>query len=182
MNNKLYIGIILGSTREGRISPDVGNWVLKHAQERNDSEYEILDLRHFNLPLLGEGDEKSEVKVWNDKLSKFDAFIFILPEYNHSLPAVLKNALDSAKDAWVNKAAGIVSYGAVGGARAAEHLRGILSELQIASVRAHPAFSLFHDFEKMSIFKPSPYQITTVEQMLDQLEAWAKALKALRNK
>ncbi len=81
---------------------------------------------------------------------------------------------------WNNKAAGIVSYGSTGGTRAAEHLRGILGELQIADVRDHPAFSIFTDFENFSIFQPAELHFGVVQSMLDQTVAWSSALKALR--
>ncbi|MBH9787844.1 NADPH-dependent oxidoreductase, partial [Clostridioides difficile] len=76
--------------------------------------------------------------------------------------------------------AGIVSYGSVGGARAAEHLRGIMGELLIADVRVHPALSLFTDFENGTEFKPKEVQIDSVNQMLDQLIPWSKALYTIR--
>jgi len=101
-------------------------------------------------------------------------------EYNHSITGVLKNALDLAREAWNNKAAGIVSYGSTGGARAAEHLRGILGELMVADVRTHPTLSLFTDFENFTTFKPAELHQNTVNQMLDQLIAWSAALKPLR--
>ncbi len=93
--------------------------------------------------------------AWSEKLSRLDGFIFIVQEYNHSITGALKNALDSARDEWNNKAAGIVSYGSTGGARAAEHLRGILGELLVADVRVHPTLSLYTDFENFRTFKPS---------------------------
>ena len=92
----------------------------------------------------------------------------------------LKNALDYLRDEWNNKAAGIVSYGSVGGARAAEHLRGILGELLVADVRVHPALSLFTDFENGTDFKPKEVQEDSVNQMLDQLIPWSKALFTIR--
>ena len=108
-------------------------------------------------------------------------FCFHVQEYNHSITGVLKNALDSAKENWNNKAAGIVSYGALGGARAVEHLE-VYFRIASCNVRTHPGLSLFHDFENMSELKPQAMQKDTVNQMLDQLLAWAKALKPLRNK
>ena len=96
------------------------------------------------------------------------------------LQRALKNALDYLRDEWNNKAAGIVSYGSVGGARAAEHLRGILGELLVADVRVHPALSLFTDFENGTDFKPKEVQEDSVNQMLDQLIPWSKALFTIR--
>ena len=123
---KLNIGIILGSTRQGRVSPQVGEWVKGIADKRGDADYEIVDIADFNLPFLGTTDgSEPGIAAWNEKLDSLDGFVFIVQEYNHSITGALKNALDFAQ-AWNNKAAGIVSYGSTGGARAAEHLRGIL--------------------------------------------------------
>ncbi|MNW35352.1 NAD(P)H-dependent FMN reductase [Fontibacillus panacisegetis] len=178
--SKLNIGIILGSTREGRVSPQVGEWVKSIADQRGDANYEIVDIADYKLPLLGEADATEQATAWNTKLASLDGFVFIVQEYNHSITGALKNALDYAREAWNNKAAGIVSYGSVGGARAAEHLRGILGELSVADVRVHPALSLFTDFENGSVFKPADLHLTNVNGMLDQVIAWSGALKTLR--
>ncbi|QAY65392.1 NADPH-dependent FMN reductase [Paenibacillus protaetiae] len=178
--SKLNIGIILGSTRQGRVSPQVGQWVKSVADQRGDANYEIVDIADYKLPLFGEVDASEQAAAWNEKLSTLDGFVFIVQEYNHSITASLKNALDFARDAWNNKAAGIVSYGSVGGARAAEHLRGILGELSVADVRIHAALSLFTDFENGSVFKPADLHLTNVNGMLDQVLAWSGALKTLR--
>ncbi|WP_127590466.1 NADPH-dependent FMN reductase [Paenibacillus lautus] len=178
--SKLNIGIILGSTRQGRLSPQVGEWVKRIADERGDANYEIVDIADYKLPLLGEADATEQATAWNNKLNSLDGFVFIVQEYNHSISASLKNALDFAREPWNNKAAGIVSYGSVGGARAAEHLRGILGELSVADVRVHPALSLFTDFENGSVFKPADLHLVNLNGMLDQVLAWSRALKTLR--
>jgi NAD(P)H-dependent FMN reductase len=177
--DKLKIGIILGSTRQGRVSPQVGEWVKGIADKRGDAEYEIVDIADFKLPFLGEADAPG-IGAWNEKLASLDGFVFIVQEYNHSITGALKNALDLARDAWNNKAAGIVSYGSTGGARAAEHLRGIMGELMIADVRVHPTLSLFTDFENGADFKPQALHLDNVNAMLDQVNAWSGALKTLR--
>ena len=178
---KLNIGIILGSTREGRLSPQVGEWVKTLADKRGDANYEIVDIAEFKLPFLGTTDgTEPGIAAWNEKLASLDGFVFIVQEYNHSITGALKNALDFAREAWNNKAAGIVSYGSVGGARAAEHLRGILGELAVADVRTHPALSLFTDFENGQTFKPAQMQEETVGQLLDQVVSWSTALKSVR--
>ncbi|THE12982.1 NAD(P)H-dependent oxidoreductase [Bacillus timonensis] len=178
-NEKLNIGIILGSTREGRVSPQVGAWVKEIADKRGDANYEIVDIADFKLPFLGEADAPG-IGAWNEKLANLDGFVFIVQEYNHSITGALKNALDLAREAWNNKAAGIVSYGSTGGARAAEHLRGIMGELMIADVRTHPTLSLFTDFENGSEFKPQDLHLDNVNLMLDQVVAWSGALKTVR--
>jgi NAD(P)H-dependent FMN reductase len=104
-------------------------------------------------------------------VSRYDGFVLVTPEYNHSTSSVLKNALDTVYAEWNNKAAALVSYGAVGGVRAAEHLRQILAVLQVADIGAQLSFSLaVHD----------ELHLKTAETMFTQLEAWAGALKALQ--
>lgn len=180
-NQKLKIGIILGSTRQGRVSPQVGAWVKGIADQRGDADYEIVDIADFNLPFLGTTDgTEPGIAAWNQKLASLDGFVFIVQEYNHSITGALKNALDFAREAWNDKAAGIVSYGSTGGARAAEHLRGILGELKVADVRTHPTLSLFTDFENGSVFKPADLHQTNMKAMLDEVVAWSGALKTIR--
>ncbi len=178
---KLNIGIILGSTREGRVSPQVGEWVKGIADKRGDANYEIVDIADYKLPFLGTTDgTEPGIAAWNGKLASLDGFVFIVQEYNHSITGALKNALDFARDAWNNKSAGIVSYGSTGGARAAEHLRGIMGESMIADVRVHPTLSLFTDFENGTVFKPNDLHLNNVNAMLDQVISWGGALKTLR--
>lgn len=178
---KLNIGIIIGSTREGRVSPQVAKWVKEVADKRGDANYTIIDIADYKLPLLGEpGGDASGAAEWSKAVAAQDGFVFIVQEYNHSITGALKNALDYLREEWNNKAAGIVSYGSVGGARAAEHLRGILGELLVADVRVHPALSLFTDFENGTDFKPKDVQVDSVNQMLDQVIPWSTALKTIR--
>ncbi|MEH7009786.1 NAD(P)H-dependent oxidoreductase [Neobacillus niacini] len=180
-NEKVNIGIILGSTRQGRVSPQVGEWVKGIADKRSDANYEIVDIADYNLPFLGTTDgSEPGIGAWNEKLANLDGFVFIVQEYNHSITGALKNAMDFAREAWNNKAAGIVSYGSTGGARAAEHLRGICGELKIADVRTHPTLSLFTDFVNGSEFKPQELHLNNVNAMLDEVEQWSKALKTVR--
>src|SRR6476620_2249035 len=179
--SQLKIGIILGSTRQGRVSPQVGEWVKGIADKRGDANYEIVDIADFNLPFLFTTDgSEPGIAAWGEKINSLDGFVFIVQEYNHSITGALKNALDSAQAQWNNKAAGMVSYGSTGGARAAEHLRGILGELAVADVRTHPTLSLFTDFENGSDFKPQDLHLDNVNMMLDQVISWSTALKTVR--
>ncbi|WP_106195059.1 NADPH-dependent FMN reductase [Alkalibacterium olivapovliticus] len=180
-NTQLKIGIILGSTRDGRVSPQVGEWIKTVADERGDARYEIVDISEYNLPFVGTTDGTDPgIVAWNDKINELDGFVFIAQEYNHSMTGALKNAIDHLREAWHDKAAGIVSYGSTGGARAAEHLRGVLAELKIADVRIHPTFSLFTDFENFTTFKPAELHLVNVNGMLDQVIQWGTALRPLR--
>ena len=126
----LKIGVILGSTRPGRNGKGVADWVIENSAGRSGATYELVDLADYPLPLLDEPAPasmqqytKEHTKRWAAKIAEFDGYVFVSPEYNHSTSGVLKNALDFLNVEWNNKAAGLVTYGSVGGARAAEHLR-----------------------------------------------------------
>jgi NAD(P)H-dependent FMN reductase len=106
----------------------------------------------------------------------------VTPEYNHGIPGALKNAIDYLYREWNNKAAGFVGYGSAGGVRAVEHLRLVMAEVQVATVRNQVALSLFTDFENYTTFKPAAYHEKSLNQMLDQLAAWAGAMRTLRDK
>ena len=181
------IGIILGSTRPGRNGEAVAKWVYEIASKRTDADYELVDLADYPLPHLDEplppsmGQYQGEhTKRWAAKIASFDGFVMVTPEYNRSTSRVLKNAIDFLFAEWHNKAVGFVSYGSVGGARAAEHLRLISAELKMADVRQSVALSLFTEFENFSVFKPSDIQVESLAVLLDEVVAWSSALAHLR--
>lgn len=185
----IKIAIVVGSTRPGRKADAVAQWVYGIAAKRNDAEFEIVDIRDYNLPLLDEPVPPSmgqysqpHTKAWAAKIDAFDAFVFVTPEYNHGTSGALKNALDFLYREWNNKAAGFVSYGSAAGTRAVEQLRLVMGELQVADVRAQVMLSLYTDFEKLTTFKPAPHHEKSVNAMLDQVIAWGSALKPLRKK
>jgi NAD(P)H-dependent FMN reductase len=124
---------------------------------------------------------KDHTKRWAAKIASLDAFVFVSPEYNHSTSGALKNAIDFLYAEWNNKAAGFVSYGSAGGTRAVEHLRLVMAEIQIATVRAQVMFSLSTDFENFSAFKPQgSHHEQNLNTMIDQLVAWGTAMKNVR--
>ena len=181
------IGIILGSTRPNRNGEQVARWVLDIASQRADAEFELVDLRDYPLPHLDEPMPPSlgqyahdHTKEWAQKIASFDGFVIVTPEYNHGTSGVLKNAIDYLYAEWNNKAMGVVSYGAVGGARAAEHLRLIAGELQMADVRTNVALSMFTDFVNFSDLQPGDHQAQALETLMDQVVAWSTALAPLR--
>jgi NAD(P)H-dependent FMN reductase len=183
----LKVAIITGSTRPGRKADKVADWVLDIAARRGDASYEIVDIADFGLPLLDEPMPPSmgqysrpHTHAWAEKVAGFDAYVFVTPEYNHSMPGALKNAIDYLYREWNDKAAGFVGYGSVGGARAVEQLRLVMGELKVADVRAQCALSLFTDFENFTTFKPQPGQEAAVEAMLNDLIPWGRALQAMR--
>ncbi|MFA5199460.1 MAG: NAD(P)H-dependent oxidoreductase [Candidatus Omnitrophota bacterium] len=185
----IRIGIVIGSTRPGRKGETVASWIYEIAKKRQNAEFELVDIKDYNLPLLDEpippsmGKYSQEhTKIWAAKIDSFDAFIFVTPEYNHSTSGALKNALDYLYKEWNNKAAGFVGYGSVGGARAIEQLRLVMGELQVADVRAQVMLSLSTDFENYKEFKPASFQENAVNSMLNQLIAWGETLQTLRKR
>ncbi|MGN6327029.1 NADPH-dependent FMN reductase [Pseudolysinimonas sp.] len=184
----IRIGIIIGSTRPGRNGAKVAEWVRETAAAHAPGvEFELVDLADHPLPHFDEpisparrSSQHAEALAWSAVIDGLDGFIFVTPEYNHSISGVLKNAIDYLYAEWNDKAAGIVSYGGAGGARAAEHLRLILGEVQIADVRQQVALSLMHDFEAYTDLRPAPMQATQVGVMVDQVVAWSGALRAVR--
>jgi NAD(P)H-dependent FMN reductase len=183
------VGIIIGSTRPGRIGLGVARWVYEVAQRRSDARYELVDIADYNLPLLDEpeppstGNYRNEhTKRWSAKVASLDAFVFVTPEYNHGTSAALKNALDFLYAEWNNKAAGFVGYGNAGAARALEQLRAIVGELQIADVHTQVALSIFTDFERYTTLKRpvAAHHERALSAMLDQVVRWATALGPLR--
>jgi len=190
----MRIAIVVGSTRPGRRGDQVAGWVLAEARRTQPAEavYELVDLAGFGLPLLDEpvpaaiGDYRHEhTRRWARTVGSFDAFVFVTPEYNHALPAALKNAIDYLFAEWNDKAAGFVSYGLHGGVRAVEQLRLALAEVKVACVRSQVALSLFADFTiddmtQAGTFTPGEHQAAVLHRMFDELTAWAGALRPLR--
>jgi len=191
--SKLKIAIIIGSTREHRFGPKLAQWIFDLAKQRQELEVELVDLKDFNLPFFNEKatnfwapSEDARALAWQKKVGEFDGYIFVTPEYNHSIPASLKNALDQAYKEWVRKPAAYVGYGGTGTARAIEHLRLINIELQMAPLRSavHLAGSEF--FKVLPRMGNEPISaveaaiLPAAKELLDQLIWWANATKVAR--
>lgn len=181
------LAIVIGSTRPGRVGESVGRWVHELARRRTDAEFELVDIKAFDLPLLDEPIppsmgkySKEHTKRWAAKIAAFDGYVFVTPEYNHGTSGALKNAIDFLYAEWNDKAAGFVGYGSAGGARAVEHLRLVMAEVQVATVRNQVMLSLREDFEDYSVFKPRAFHEAALGQVFDQVIAWGGALRALR--
>ncbi|MGW3959165.1 NAD(P)H-dependent oxidoreductase [Amycolatopsis sp. NPDC005003] len=182
----IKIGIVLGSTRSGRVGDQVADWVHERAARRSDAAFQLIDLRDHPLPHLEEppsfsGQYQDErTRAWAGVVASCDGFVFVTPEYNHSVPGVLKNALDHVHVEWNSKAAGFVSYGGVGGARSVEQLRLVCGALQLADVAPQVTLPLATEFENRTLFKPGDHQLAALDTLLDHVVAWSTALAPLR--
>lgn len=135
------IQLIIGSTRQNRIGAQVADWVATHARAFDDIDLEVIDLKEVNLPFFDAAtpplyapDPSEAGQAWARTIAEGDGFIFVTPEYNRSIPASLKNALDFLVPEWNGKPAAIVSYGWTnGGLGAAAHLRDILANLRTST-------------------------------------------------
>ena len=188
--NKPRIGIVIATTREGRFGDKAAAWIRGIASVRGDMDIELLDLRDYPLPFFNEPASpfyvtpKNEVaRRWAQKVAATDGFIFVTAEYNHGIPAVLKNALDYAYTEFNRKPAAYVGYGGVGAARSIEQLRLVNIELQMAPTR-----SAVHiggaDFIGLLMegktFADMPHLEPGARSMLDELLWWVQALKSAR--
>jgi NAD(P)H-dependent FMN reductase len=188
--SKPKIGIVIGSTREGRFADKPANWIYEIARARGDIEVELIDLRDFPLPFFDEpaspawAPSRNEIaQKWQKKVASFDGFVFTAAEYNRGPTAVLKNAIDYAYTEWNKKAVGFVGYGGVGGARAVEQLRLIAIETQMAPVRAgvHIAWAdMLPVMQGQKKLEEYEHLKQAAGDMLDQVAWWTKALVAAR--
>lgn len=183
------VGVIVGSTREGRFSERAARWIAAVAQA--SFEVELLDLRDYPLPFFDEArapmmspPEHPGARAWGAKLASCDAFIATVAEYNRGPTAVLKNAIDYAYAEWARKPIGFVGYGGVGAARAIEQLRLIAIEVQMAPIRTavHLAGAdYFSVLQGKSTLEDMSHLARTARELLAQLRWWTDALKAARD-
>lgn len=185
----MKIGIIVGSIREGRKGLAVAEWVAEHASARPGADYEIVDLKAFDVPLLtsatvpGSANKQYDderVQRWSAAIDACDAFVFVTPEYNHGVPGGLKNAFDSLGNEWAFKAVAFVSYGAESGVRAVESWRQVVSNFSMHDVRAQVSLSTFLEFGDDGSLRPNDRRAGELGTLFDQLEAAASAVAPLR--
>lgn len=191
------VAVVVSSTRPGRRGAAVADWIERAASRHEDVasgrvSVEVLDLAGQHLPLLDEpvpaifGDyQNPHTRRWADTVLGFDAFVFAVPEYNHSIPAALKNALDYLYAEWNDKPAAVVSYGVHGGTRAVDHLRLVLAELRMIVVPTQLELALFTDFTfaddsptASAVVAPDEDRRRTLLTMLSEVVAFSGALRA----
>jgi NAD(P)H-dependent FMN reductase len=192
----LNLKIIVGSTRPGRAADRVIPWITELSRQHGAFDAEVIDLRDWDLPMFGEnfatvGDPRNPafsapvVRRWNDTIAEGDAYLFVTPEYNHSVPAVLKNAIDSvfATFAFRAKPAACVAYSGsiAGGVRAVEHLAHIAVEAELVPLRNSVVIpyveAAFGDDGQ-----PRDHRTAAAAKiLLDDLAWWGTALRQARS-
>jgi NAD(P)H-dependent FMN reductase len=191
--SKPRLGVIIGSTRATRFADKPAAWLMDKLAEDTRFDAELVDLRDYDLPFFNEAastawapSQDPRAVAWQQKVASLDAYLFIVAEYNHSITAALKNALDQAFVEWNHKPFAALGYGGVGGARAVEHLRGIGVELQMVPVRhavhigggellkVHPMGQNGPMEEIDAVLSPS------LQNLLAELHWWTAATQAQR--
>jgi NAD(P)H-dependent FMN reductase len=181
--------IIAASTRPGRRGIAVARWIEQQARQHGGFEVELVDLADVGLPVLDEPNHPrlrrylhQHTKDWSATVDRADAYVFVTPEYNHSFPAALKNALDYLSAEWADKPAGLVSYGGISaGLRAATALKPVLSALRIVPVVEAVSVPFFAQFlNDEDEFVPNAELEAGGKAMLDELARLTPALKGLR--
>ncbi|GAA2339878.1 NADPH-dependent FMN reductase [Streptomyces violaceusniger] len=185
-DSPIRLAIIIGSTRDGRFGPKVADWFAGHATLRPDMTVDVVDLAETPLPTAlthrPGAEDVAALEAVTPRLDAADAFAVVTPEYNHSYPASLKNAIDWHFTQWQAKPVGFVSYGGIsGGLRAVEHLRPVFAEVHAVTVRDtvsfHNAGGLFGEDGRL---KDPEGPDAAAGAMLDQLTWWARALRTAR--
>jgi NAD(P)H-dependent FMN reductase len=135
MEQSLYIPVILGTTRQGRMSEHAARFVLAEVQKRGGVETELIDVRELNLPSDDAGEQIKDPE-FSAKCARADGLIIVSPEYNRGYPGMLKHALDSNLKEYIHKAVGIcgVSAGIYGGSRMIENMLPVLRELGLVTI------------------------------------------------
>lgn len=177
------VAVILGSTREGRLCDTVAAWSAQSAREQSGFLVDLIDPLELDLPARHEGEPGPSVRALQQRLADADAFLVVVPEYNHSYPAALKFLIDSVNEPWHAKPVAFVSYGGLGGGlRAVEHLRQVFAELHAVGIRDVVSFANVWDFldeQSGELRVPEGIQ-HGMSRMLSRLHWWAEALRQAR--
>jgi NAD(P)H-dependent FMN reductase len=187
---KQNILVILGTNRTARNGRKVADWFMGFAQSDNRFNLELVDLAELNLPWLDEPLPSKlstdyaydHTRAWSKKIAQADGYILVTSEYNHSYPAVLKNAIDYLYYEWGQKPVGFIGYGVEYGHRAIEHLRQIAVKLHMAPMSHQVEIHIFKQMDEDGTFTASESNIRQAKTILDQLAWWTSALSSARQK
>lgn len=184
----LKLNVLITSTRPGRAGLPIGTWFAEHARKHGRFDVVVTDLKELALPLLDEPGhprlgqyENAHTKAWSETVRASDAFVMVTPEYNHSAPPALLNALDYLYAEWNYKPAGFVSYGGpAGGARSVQMAKTTLSALKVVPIVESVIIPMFTSHMKDGSFVATDGHAKLADGMLDELHRWAEALRPMR--
>ncbi|MER7011494.1 NAD(P)H-dependent oxidoreductase [Saccharopolyspora sp. NPDC000359] len=182
--DRLRVGIIVGSTREGRFARTVADWFAGQARQHPELEVDLIDLAEVDLPAVMPAAPTPQLAEYTARLDAADSFVVVTPEYNHGYPAALKAAVDLAHAEWQTKPVAFVSYGGIsGGLRAVEQLRQVFAELHAVTIRDTVSF---HGASECFDAAGNPVDTTgpvaAAKVLLDQLVWWARATAEARSR
>jgi len=180
--------VIVGSTRPGRVGRPVADWVVEQATQHGGFDVELADLAEIDLPLFDEPVHPSQARYqhqhtrdWSAKVAAADAFVFVMPEYNHSYNAALKNAIDYLNREWAYKPVGLVSYGGIsGGLRAVQAIKPVIAALRMTAAADAVTIPMVNSMIADGAFEPTEIVAGSAKSMLDELVRLAPALAPLR--
>lgn len=180
--------VIIASTRPGRIGGHIGDWFVERAREHGEFDVEVADLAELDLPLLDEPAHPASgkyihqhTKDWSALVDAADAYVLVMPEYNHSFNGALKNAIDFLNREWAHKPVGFVSYGGVsGGMRAVAAIKGVVSTLRMTPLVDAVTIPMVRTMLDDDGFHPNDIVTASVKTLLDELAQYARALGPLR--
>ncbi|WP_030441573.1 NADPH-dependent FMN reductase [Actinoplanes subtropicus] len=184
----LNLLVVVASTRPGRVGLPVSRWFADAAKAHGGFRVTVADLAEENLPLLDEPHhprlgryEHDHTRRWSEKVGAADAIVFVIPEYNYSLGAATKNAIDYLHHEWRYKAASVVSYGGVSaGTRSAMALHAAVYALNLFTIAQQVNIPFVANHLADGHFEPSETTEAAAKVMLDELHRVAQALKPLR--
>ena len=184
----LKVLVIVGSTRPTRIGGAIGDWIAEQARQAGGWDVTVADLRAMDLPMMDEpkhprlGEyEHSHTRQWSALVAQQDAFIIVMPEYNHSYTAPVKNALDYLSKEWQEKPVALVSYGGVSaGLRAVTALKPALAALRMVPITDAVSIPNASQHVQDGVFVPSDSATSSATTVLKELRRWALALQPLR--
>ncbi|MFF5053587.1 NADPH-dependent FMN reductase [Micromonospora sp. NPDC000663] len=176
------VAVLVGSVRQPRIGRSIADWFVAHGSRRTDLDLDLVDLAEVALPFADTPPGGNSASPISARLAAADAFVVVTPEYNHSFPAALKNAIDWHYREWVRKPVAFVSYGAgSGGIRAVEQLRLVFAEVQAATTRS--GVVLRAPWERLDVagrlVDDEPLR-QAADGTLSELAWWAEALRTAR--
>ncbi|MEU7866271.1 NAD(P)H-dependent oxidoreductase [Dactylosporangium sp. NPDC049140] len=180
--------VIVASTRPGRVGRLVADWFVGRAEEHNGFDVHVSDLAELNLPLLDEPHHPSQrnytkqhTKDWSATIDAADAVVFVMPEYNHSFTAPLKNAIDFLSEEWRDKPLAFVSYGGLSaGTRAVIALRPVVSALGMMAIKSQVAIPSRTHITAEKTFESDPALDASAKAVLEELARLAPAFRTLR--